>query len=442
MTDTEKVACGVATPGVDLPSIGLHLLNSSAFAVAVARQGRIIFANPAFQAEFRASGSLVGTALRDVVIDRDQDELQNSLLAAETMPITYFGTGRRGDDDAFDLELRLEALASDGAPTVIVFASDITQLRRSMEQLHYLAYSDALTGVANRARFADRLHEALLRARRCCAMLAVLMIDLDGFKAINDRHGHDAGDVALQLVARRFQHCTRDGDTLARLGGDEFALLLPQLSSEADAAWIALRMIDALKEPLDLGTEKVVVGTSIGIAMFPDHAGQADALLAAADTALYRAKRSGKNRFQWATGQFSADALCVDPLTWNAAHAVGIREIDEQHAHLAGLIDTLAVALKDSTDRRGMLAQLEKVVDYAELHFAAEERLMADHQVDNLVAHRDAHRRLLEDIRKLDVANDLASISLMMRYLREWLLRHVDSFDRKLALELIAKGCT
>jgi diguanylate cyclase (GGDEF)-like protein/hemerythrin-like metal-binding protein len=428
---------------VDLRSLGVHLLNSGIIAVAVIRKGRIEFANPAFHQQFHASGSLIGMEIQDLVTDAERDRLTRALIAAEHNLTTYVGFGRRSETHAFDLELELECTLWEGAPTIIALASDITDRHRLTEQLSYLAYTDALTGAANRAQFADRLHRAIIGARRSGADIAVLIADLDGFKSVNDTLGHDAGDTVLQLVAQSFQNSIRDCDTLARLGGDEFAVLLPELHSAGSAESVGQRMIEALRRPLCLGSQTVKIGASVGIAAYPAHANSVDTLLVAADTALYRAKRAGKCQLQWAIRHGSSpEPLCPNPVIWTAAHSVGIDEVDEQHIRLARLIDELSFALRDGADQGNILSQLEAVIKYTEFHFGAEEWLMTEYKVDDILAHREAHRRLLDDIRKLDVTNDWVSISLILRYLREWLLRHVDSFDKRLAAALIAKGYT
>jgi diguanylate cyclase (GGDEF)-like protein/hemerythrin-like metal-binding protein len=435
----------VALPAVDaqigLRSLGELLAHSSVVALAVLRQGRIAFANPAFHAEFHATGSLVGVALADIVTDVRMDRLEEALVAARHAPVTYFGVDSQDLDTAFDVKLDLEGAVLDGEPVVLACASRLTERHQPNEPLTYLAYSDPLTGVPNRALFADRLHQALLAARRSGSVFAVLMVDLDGFKAVNDAHGHDVGDTVLQLVVQRFQRCVRDADTLARLGGDEFAVLLPRLDDPRSASVVAQRLLDALKEPLDLRTYGIAIGASVGIATYPEHAVSADALVTAADTALLCAKRAGKNQFQWAVGRSQGDASPLSLPTWTVAHSVGIDEVDRQHAKLAKLIDTLSAALKDSVDRARIGAELARLVSYTAFHFASEERLMTEFGIASLAAHRNAHSRLLRDIKSLDVADDLPSISLVLRYLREWLLRHIDGFDRELGRELIAKGC-
>ncbi len=426
---------------VDPRTIGTLLADSTVIALAATHRGRIVFANPAFLAMFHAADALTGHPLANLVTDVDSGRQAQALVTAEHTPVRYFGIGRRERAPLFDLEMSLECTMHDGEPAVVALAWDVTEQYHAKEQLAYLAYTDSLTGLANRALFADRLHQSVRRARSHRTGFAVLMLDLDGFKAVNDTFGHAAGDVALQLVGQRFQGSVRDGDTLARIGGDEFAMLLPQLTNLQAAALVAQRLIGALATPLDFGTHSVGVGTSIGIAAWPIHAESGDALVAAADTAMYRAKRAGTNQFRWATQQFGEDIPLLAPLAWGAAHAIGIQEIDDQHRHLAELIDRLSASLNDAPESDANLAILNDLIRYAELHFATEERLMQQYQVADVARHRDEHRRLLHDIQNLRVDGDRCGVSLILRYLQEWLLRHVDGLDRELGRGLIALGC-
>ena len=415
-------------------------LAGTALPLAVIRQGTIAYANPAFLAIFATLGPLRGIPLADLVTDAACERLAEVLAAAQHAPARYFGLGRRGDGTTFEIELWLAAHALEGEPAVIAFAWDVTEHNRSREQLAYLAYIDDLTGLANRALIADRLRQAVRDARRHSATFAVLMVDLDGFKAINDTYGHEAGDVALRLVGQRFQSCVREGDTLARIGGDEFAVLLPRVSARHAAELVARRMIASLQAPFTLGADSIVIGASIGMAAWPEHAASVDPLLAAADAAMYRAKRSGRNQCRWASGRAAGDILSLAPLAWGAAHTLGVPLIDDQRMHLAGLIDGLSTALKNGIEGEPIREMLNETARYAEFHFATEEGLMEQHRIDGLSRHREEHRRLLVDLQKLQVDGDLASISLIVRYLQEWLLRHVHGLDRHLGQALIARG--
>jgi diguanylate cyclase (GGDEF)-like protein len=162
-------------------------------------------------------------------------------------------------------------------------------------QLAERAHFDELTGLANRALFRDRLAQALARARRKGERTALLFIDLDGFKAVNDTLGHAAGDEVLRLAATRFRCAVRASETLARFGGDEFVVLIEGLAEAAGARRTAQRLVAAMRAPFTIDGKEVRVTPSIGIAVFPDDGGDGDELLLNADRAMFRAKRSGQD---------------------------------------------------------------------------------------------------------------------------------------------------
>ncbi len=178
---------------------------------------------------------------------------------------------------------------------------DITERRRSERRIQHMAHHDALTGLPNRALFAERLARMVERLGRADPLVAVLCLDLDRFKEVNDMLGHPAGDLLLRQVSERMRHEVRQADTLARLGGDEFAVILHALTAPAEAAKFADRIIAALSAPFDLEVQTVTIGVSIGIALCsggerrldPDH------VLRCADTALYRAKAEGRNGYRF-----------------------------------------------------------------------------------------------------------------------------------------------
>ena len=172
------------------------------------------------------------------------------------------------------------------------------QLAAATEQeaaARHAAFHDVLTGLPNRALFEDRLEHGLAQAKRNGWTLAVMFIDLDRFKSVNDTYGHDAGDAVLRITAQRLLDNTRSGDTLCRLGGDEFLYLLMDIKEEADIAMIAEKIIKAIQAPCNIGLRNLeiqpTVGASIGISIFPEHGTAADALVKSADEAMYRAKR-------------------------------------------------------------------------------------------------------------------------------------------------------
>ena len=419
-------------------SFGL-LANSRLIAAAMLRDGRILFANHAFETLFGAAGTLSGAMLHDLTEDSLGDSLSASIAAAEREPVSYLGSGKRADGQSFSLELALEYLDIEGASTLVVFAWDITKRVRSTRQLSHLAYTDSLTGLANRVRFTDTLR-TMLRPSFCGGRVALLMLDLDGFKAVNDDYGHDAGDAVLEVAARRIAGCLREEDTAARLGGDEFGIIIPRLEADESAALVALRVLGAFAAPISLGMREVTVGASIGIAVIPTHADTAEGLLVAADTALYTAKRAGKGRYAWATKRSSPEARKVEPLQWISAHALGVPLIDEQHAHLIALVNDLLRTLCSGETQGQIRARLEVIIRYAKLHFATEEQIMRDEQIEDYAQHREEHQRLLEEIESLDLPGDNDNVRQIVRYLREWVLRHMHGYDQRLATALLAKA--
>lgn len=180
-----------------------------------------------------------------------------------------------------------------------VFA-DISVLKASQSEIEFLAHHDPLTALPNRLLLMSRIEHALSIARREDNHLALLMLDLDRFKNVNDSYGHLAGDELLQQVAKRLASCLREADTVCRLGGDEFTLLLENITRQEDAAGVAIAIINALSQPWHLSNNvDVCIGASIGISLFPEHGDDPEQLLRQADIALYQAKKEGRGCFKY-----------------------------------------------------------------------------------------------------------------------------------------------
>jgi diguanylate cyclase (GGDEF)-like protein/PAS domain S-box-containing protein len=185
---------------------------------------------------------------------------------------------------------------------------DITARKRAEEQIAFQAYHDPLTGLPNRALFNDRLSVALLQAHRTRQPLAVMFLDLDHFKRINDTLGHTVGDRLLQRAAERARALLREGDTVARIAGDEFTLLLPGIGRAADAAAIAHKVLSAIAQPFKIEGHELYVTTSVGIALYPSDGEDAETLVRGADSAMYRAKELGRNTYQLCTQEMMTTA--------------------------------------------------------------------------------------------------------------------------------------
>jgi len=211
---------------------------------------------------------------------------------------------RRKNGELYVQRITLSVLHDEGGRVInyVAVFNDITSSKREEDRLRHLINYDSLTRLPNRILLQDRTEQALAQAARSGSQAALLFLDLDGFKSVNDRLGHLAGDRVLEAVAERLSGCVRESDTVARLGGDEFVILLPIIKAAADAEKLASKLLAALSAPIIIGDRKAKVGVSIGIALYPRDGEEGETLLAASDDAMYRAKRLGGNRAAMAGG--------------------------------------------------------------------------------------------------------------------------------------------
>ncbi len=207
---------------------------------------------------------------------------------------------RKRNGDAFWCEVRGRAVQPDRLETGTIWVYiDISARKEREQRIQHLADHDALTGLLNRRLLEDRVRQAIGMARRQDKVAALMLIDLDGFKQINDRFGHLTGDFVLRIVAKRMKECVRETDTVARLGGDEFVVLLTGQRSPEDSAAVAEKILASLTAPIAGGGREFRIGASIGISVYPRDGLSPDALLRHADAAMYRVKEAGKNRYQF-----------------------------------------------------------------------------------------------------------------------------------------------
>ncbi len=235
----------------------------------------------------------------------------------------------------------------------------LARTEESRARIEHLAHHDALTGLPNRRLFEDRLIQALAVAARARRRVALLYLDLDGFKEINDSLGHRAGDELLRTVAERLAGSIRGGDTIARLGGDEFAVIQIELRSAPDAAALADRLMVAAARPVRIAQQEVVVGTSVGIAIFPEDGGTADELCANADVALYSAKSAGRARMAYYRPELTTEARTRGRLRRDLARGIDGGELELHYqpkvAASDGSVTGLEALLRWRHPERGVL---------------------------------------------------------------------------------------
>lgn len=267
-------------------------------------RGSIIAVNPAFSHITGYSpGEAIGRKPNLLKSDHHPPSFYEELWIALLTEGRWKGEiwNRHKNGTAYPILQTINRIAAhDGMPAC--YASvfhDITAFHRASERFQYLAFHDALTGLPNRALLHERLAHAIERSRRDSLPLALIFIDLDGFKEINDRCGHDIGDLLLREIAQRIRHCLRRAtDTVARFGGDEFLILMEDLGETGLPHELAAEIIAAIALPVKLSDHVVTVGASMGVACFPEDSPDAAGLMKCADLAMYAAKAAGKNRYR------------------------------------------------------------------------------------------------------------------------------------------------
>lgn len=276
-------------------------------------ENRIIAVNPAFT-------RLTGYALEEVrgrnprllsagrTARAEYEAMWQALRAAGQWQGEIWNRRKNGDEYAEWLTINTLRDGSGGIHRYIAMFSDITEKKRTAELVWRQANYDTLTGLPNRNLFYDRLNQEVKKMQRGGHLLALLYIDLDRFKEVNDAYGHDAGDKLLTETASRIAGCVRDADTVARLSGDEFAVVLPGVTDMGRVEQVAKDIVAGLARPFDVGGHVAYVSASVGIALYPADADNAEALLKAADHAMYAAKEGGRNSFSYFAGPMAPSA--------------------------------------------------------------------------------------------------------------------------------------
>jgi diguanylate cyclase (GGDEF)-like protein/PAS domain S-box-containing protein len=274
----------------------------------------ILSVNPAFE---RITGyrseQVIGHNLRILQSGHQSDDFYQSLWQTLLSEGHWSGEiwNRRADGNNYPSLTTISTVKDDSDRTTgyVCLFTDITQLKQSEERLDFLAHHDTLTGLPNRLLFKDRLTKALQHANRKRNKVAVMFIDLDRFKNVNDSLGHTVGDELLKQVSQRLKQSTRDADTLARISGDEFVLMIEDSFTVESTTNVLNKIMEAFRKPFKLKRHQVLTTCSIGVSVFPDDAHDTDELVSNADAAMYRAKNVGRNTYEFYTPEMTASAL-------------------------------------------------------------------------------------------------------------------------------------
>lgn len=302
--------------------------------LAVDESGHIILANKQFGLQFGIADEALSTKDDQVVLKQVIANIEDSEAFIAKVKYLYSHRDEKSRDEfrlkngkVFD---RYSAPLTDSKDQYrgrIWYFRDISDRKVAEERIRFLAYSDALTGLPNRRLLQDRLTQALASARRQKGRVAVLFLDLDKFKNINDSLGHSVGDLLLQEVAHRLKNATRETDTVARVGGDEFLILLGELKELTDAAVAAERLMDGIIGEYSIQGHALNITGSLGISVFPEHGTDTETLIKNADAAMYSAKESGRNAFRFFTAEIDAEAVERLTLENSLQHALDKKEL-------------------------------------------------------------------------------------------------------------------
>lgn len=309
-------------------NLAASVFDKSAEAILITdQQGSILRVNPAFE---RITGygaeESIGNNPRMLQSSHHganfYEELWRDLLAEGSWQGEIWN--RRKNGDVFPVWQTITAVHDNQGQVIqyIGIFSDITEKKLSEERIFHLAHFDVLTDLPNRAAFQNHLDQAILHAQRKDGQLALLFLDLDHFKLINDTAGHPAGDELLMQVSKRIQSLLRGDDIVARLGGDEFTVLLSEMESSNAVALVAEKIIHAMGQPFQLAQDEEVIGVSIGISTYPDDGEDGATLLKNADVAMYQAKAQGRNNYQFFTREMNARAQQRRALESDMRHAL------------------------------------------------------------------------------------------------------------------------
>ena len=296
-------------------------------------EGRIVAVNRSFERiTGYSSEEVLGKAARFFRSNSHDNPFYDSIGESLRERNEWRGeiTGRRKDGDAYPVWQTIsKILNEDGSVrNYISVFSDITEIKRAQAEVDFLAYHDSLTGLANRALLNQRIEIAIRESTASRNPIAVVFLDLDRFKDVNDSLGHAIGDRLLTVVAERLRSAVRDGDTVARQGGDEFIVLLTRIGSVETAAIRARQILACFEQPFKLGAHEITISPSLGVSLFPGHGATAEALVRNADAAMYKAKEAGRNCYWLYTEQITEETKRKLELTQGLKRAVKRSEFE------------------------------------------------------------------------------------------------------------------
>ncbi len=392
----------------------------------------------------------IGQPLENILNSEMADRIQEKIVGMMRQIQSGDSGGRHGKIDidiphkeGFNIpyDVSMTIICDDrGEPMkAVALARDLSDRKANEEIVRNMAFYDRLTGLANRRLLDDRLGQLLRLALRDGSKFAVLFVDLDRFKPVNDTYGHEAGDWLLRQVADRMRSCVRGTDTVARTGGDEFVVTIPDIRSVEEAAAVGEKIRASLEEPYIFNkTITFEISASIGVVLYPDHGKDARNLLLMSDAAMYQAKKAGRNRvvvYPAETGDTTDTQILSVTVHWQDSYCSGQQDIDRDHRELFQLANGLpGLIAKRNREGQSFGNALTTLRDHVEKHFSDEEKILREHNYTDVQLHSLLHRELLRAFDDLVTRFDegTASLEELVEYITRTVIEeHLLMEDRK-----------
>lgn len=421
------------------------MLHSAPLPMFIVADGQCIYGNEKFH-QLHACNihECQSCGLEHMLHEHDRKILGETLKSLEPGEVARISLQlNHGHEKQSAVDLAISCMTMGGKLVALGVVNQRSETERIRRLIDRLAFHDTLTELPNRVLLFDRINQTLSRFHRESSGFAVAILDLDGFKQINDTNGHAAGDTVLKVVAKRLNECVRNVDTVSRLGGDEFALILQGVASERDAEAVLRKIIAEVSNPITTEDPTLQVGASIGIAFCPHDGSSIQELLGRADFAMYAAKRAGGSGYRISTGEMAEITAWHDLIPLVDSIKLGFEIIDEQHDEIVACIRGILRSLSGNEGEMGLKRRAEYLLQLTEDHFRTEEELVLRYAVNGQERHYFEHKELLQQLHDiLPINQESQGLTLLTHSFKDWLIPHIQTTDTELVAQLKAVGAT